>query len=354
MDIVKLATQRATPQLLSQVVGLAGAHPDQVQKGLGAAVSAIMAGILGACRKPEAATAFGTALSRAGGLNDLLAKDPAVAASTGWEALAPLLGAGAARPLSAALAGHAGLPKAAAGKLLGLAAAMVLGTLGNEAADKGLDATGTLGLMQGQKDAITGALPIDLARALGTLDLLDGVSAPQPARPAIDLMQPSLPPRPSRRGERVKWVAGLILLAAVVWFGLRLFAPAPVVETAPATTAATLPRSADPLVVSGIDVGADVEAALDSIITTFGEITDADSAKIAMPKLVVARDRLNAIEDAVDSLHEDGRAALKGIIEGRLPTIQQDADRLLTDPNVAAQVKPVIDDILAQLTAFSA
>ena len=31
MDIVKLATQRATPQLLSQVVGLAGAHPDQVQ-----------------------------------------------------------------------------------------------------------------------------------------------------------------------------------------------------------------------------------------------------------------------------------------------------------------------------------
>ncbi len=73
-----------------------------------------------------------------------------------------------------------------------------------------------------------------------------------------------------------------------------------------------------------------------------------------MPKLVVARDRLNAIEDAVDSLHEDGRAALKGIIEGRLPTIQQGADRLLTDPNVAAQVKPVIDDILAQLTAFSA
>ncbi len=204
MDIVKLATQRATPQLLSQVVGLAGAHPDQVQKGLGAAVSAIMAGILGACRKPEAATAFGTALSRAGGLNDLLAKDPALAASTGWEALAPLLGAGAARPLSAALAGHAGLPKAAAGKLLGLAAAMVLGTLGNEAADKGLDAAGTLGLMQGQKDAITGALPIDLARALGTLDLLDGVSAPQPARPAIDLMQPSAAAAavaPRRTGE---------------------------------------------------------------------------------------------------------------------------------------------------------
>ena len=73
-----------------------------------------------------------------------------------------------------------------------------------------------------------------------------------------------------------------------------------------------------------------------------------------MPKLVVARDRLNALEDAVDSLHEDGRNALKGIIEGRLPTIRQGADRLLSDPNVAAQVKPTIDDILAQLTAFSA
>ncbi len=366
MDLVKLASGLATPELIARVAGLVGSTPGQVRTGLGAAVPAVLAGILGADARPEAAPALDLALSRAGEIGGLLDRDLALAAAAGSEVLAPILGGGVVGPLETALGGFIGLPKAAAGTLVGLAGAMVLGALDDTAEDAPLDAAGALDRISADKEAIAAALPSDLVRALGGTGLLAELGAPRPerrtepsaasssapARTPIDLLQPASPPPPSNRAAPLKWAAVLILIAAVVWFGLHLFGPAP--ETAEVAPARTVAATADPLMAGQIDVGAKMQAALDQILAAFAEITDANSARIALPKLAAANASLAALQDPVDSLREEGHIALKSIIEARLPSIDQGADRLLTDPNLAPEVKPIINDILAELTAFSA
>ena len=354
----------ATPELITRVAGLVGSTPGQARTGLGAAVPAVLAGILGADSRPGAAAALDLALSRAGEIGGLLERDPALAAGAGSEVLAPVLGGGAVGPFETALGGFAGLPKAAAGTLIGLAGAMVLGALDKTAADGPLDAAGALVRIRADKDAIAAAIPPGLARAIGATGLLAGLGAPKAkpgteearnpsVRPPIDLLQPAPPPPPpSGRATPVKWAAVLILIAAVVWFGLHLFGPAP--ETAEVAPAGTVAATADPLMAGSVDVGAKMQAALDQILAAFAEITDANSARIALPKLAAANASLAALQDPVNSLREDGHIALKSIIEARLPSIDQGADRLLTDPNLAPEVKPIISDILAELTAFSA
>ena len=53
-------------------------------------------------------------------------------------------------------------------------------------------------------------------------------------------------------------------------------------------------------------------------------------------------------------LPAEGRTALKDMVAAALPAIRTGAERLKTDGPIAAVVGPVVDDILAKLTAFAA
>ena len=100
MDIVKLVGQLATPAVLEQATKLLGVSQGSVQKGLGAAIPGVLAGLLGASQRPGIADSLGSALTGAGGLADLLGSDPAAAATKGSDLLSSLLGgdAGPAAP----------------------------------------------------------------------------------------------------------------------------------------------------------------------------------------------------------------------------------------------------------------
>ena len=54
------------------------------------------------------------------------------------------------------------------------------------------------------------------------------------------------------------------------------------------------------------------------------------------------------------ALPEAGRTALKEMVAAALPAIRTGAERLKADGPIAAVVGPVVDDILAKLTAFAA
>ena len=391
MDIIKLVSQFATPAVLAQIASALGLSSGAVQKGLGAAVPGVLASLLGAANRPGATDALGSALGQAGGLGDLLGSDPAAAASRGSDFLSSLLGGDGAGKLTDALGSYAGVPKAGAGSLLGLAGSMALGALGKQATEKGLDAQGVLGFLSSHKDEIAGALPADFSKALAGTGLLSGLPAaaaaavpPRPA-PAQPVRTPPPPPPPAK-SNWTKWLLWLIALAVLAWILMRLLAPTPepVVEapapapapvaTAPAPAPAPEPApaaapapaatpapadsaaapAADPLVVGGVDIGAGVIGALDTLTSTFSGITDAASAQAALPKLTEARDALNGFEGTVTALPAEGKSALKTLVAGALPTIQASADKLLADSAIAGVVKPVVDDILAKLKAFSA
>ena len=299
MDIVKLVSQFATPAVLEQIASLLGVSQGAAQKGLGAAIPGVLAGLLGASKRPGITDALGSALAGAGGLGDLLGSDPAAAATKGSGLLSSLLGGETAGALTGALGTYAGLPKAGAGSLLGLAGSMALGALGKEASSKGLDAGGILGLLDRSKDEITGALPTDFAQALGAAGLLPAAAAKPAAaapRPAPAPAAARTPPPPRRREEeRLDQVAPLAGRR-----GARSLAPQPLLRAgarargrdraagrdhrrargararrprrnrrprpprrptpAPTDTAAV---PANPLVVGGVDIGASVSTALD-------------------------------------------------------------------------------------------
>ena len=398
MDIIKLVSQFATPATLAQVASLLGVSGDTVQKGLGGAVPAVLAGLLGAGKRPEGADALGSLMARLGDAGATLESDPAAAASNGSDLLGSLFGGDVVGKLAGAVGSYAGVPKAGAGSLLGLAGTMALGALGKAAGGGGGSAA--LGLLEQNKDSIAAALPAGLRDALGDTGLLAGLGAPappvRPAPAAAPRPEPApprptpAPPRPTpappaKRGWS-RWLLWLVVAAALIWLLSRWFAPAPepVVEapppepetTAPATTAEpaapapaepaapaaepaapatdTAAEPADPLVVGGVDIGAQVQGALDSITGTFAKVTDAASAEAALPELTAARDKLSGLETTVGALPEAGKSALKSLVAGALPGIESAANGLLANSAVAGPIKPVVDDIIARLKAFAA
>ena len=238
---------------------------------------------------------------------------------------------------------------------------MALGALGKRGGREGLDAGGVLGLLDGSKDEIAGALPADFARrSAAPASCRPPPRRPRPprrARPRPAGRTPPPPPPPAKSGW-TKWLLWLVV-AALVLAPQRLFAPSPSrwsrprrrarddrcarrrparTRAAPATAPAepaptdTAAVPANPLVVGGVDIGASVSAALASITATFTGITDAASAQAALPKLTEARDALSRPRGHRRRRSpEAGHAALKQMVTAALPAIQTGAERLKTD-----------------------
>lgn len=160
---------------------------------------------------------------------------------------------------------------------------------------------------------------------------------PQP-RPGTPM--PEATPHPARRGGR-RWLVAALLAALAIGLAYCVMAPAPVpVAEAPAPAAT--------------DVSAGMADALASISAALTGITDPASAETALPGLTDALATLNGFEDDVAAMPDAGRTSLQQIVAAALPAIRENAARLKTDGPVAAVVGPVVDDILAELTAYSA
>lgn len=355
MDIVEQIGALATPERIARIANLVGGSPDQARRGLQSAVPVVLGGILGAGSDPGAAQALGHALERAAGLDVRTGVDPAAVATAGSDMVAAILGGSDAGALAQSLARHAGLTEAGAGSLLGVAGAMTLAGLGREAGEKGLDATGVLELLAGQKAAIARALPRDIAVDLRSKGVLADLAASAPMRALAKPLRavspvPLLPQAAQTRAGSLRWVFWVVLLAAATLLLAKLLAPPP---TDTAVTPPAAVTAANPLVLVGIDVGATVATSLESVKQSLQSIKDGPSAQAALPRLMAARDQLDSVEDSVDSLPDAGHDALKQMLAVAMPGIQEQADRVLDIDAASSSVKPVVDDILAQLTAWS-
>jgi outer membrane biosynthesis protein TonB len=413
MDISKLLSQFATPAVLGKIAQLLGISESTAGKALAAAGPGVLAALLGVASKPQGAESLAANAARlgGGGLDGVLrqfGQDPGAAAELGSGLLSSVLGAGTLGALAGKLKSYAGLPEGAAGKLLGLVGGGTLGAIGQEAREKGLDAAGVARMLDEQRAAIAGAVPGDFAAALKETGLLPAVeAAPRPApQPAAAAPRPAPqpaaapPPRPApapapKRAGWTRWLWVLVALVLLAWLLPRLFRsePEPVVEEAPPPAETTAPEPetatpapepepaepeaapepetaapapepeapaateaepADPLVVGGVDLGATVTGALDSLTQTLSGVTDAASAQAALPQLTEVRDTLAGLESTVSALPEAGQTALQGLVASALPTLRTTAERLSGDSAIAGVIKPVLDDIIARLEAFAA
>ena len=112
--------------------------------------------------------------------------------------------------------------------------------------------------------------------------------------------------------------------------------------------------TAQSLTVGGVDVGKQVTDSIASLRATLGDITDAASARAALPKLQDVTAQIDKVGGVVGQLSPEQRKLLAGLVNPVMPTLNQLFDKVLAIPGVAEVLKPTIDALRAKLAVLAA
>ena len=183
INLVDLVMKQVGGNLPGVLGSLLGESADKTKGALAGAVPAILGGLMGVASK--GGTAADQLAAAVGSQDDSMLDDLAgmlgggdhqAIADQGGDLLKSLLGEGIAGSLVGAVGKFSGLGSGSAKSLLGTLAPIVLSVLGRQQKSEGLDAGGLMGLLSGQKDHISNAMPAGLASALGGTGFLDALT----------------------------------------------------------------------------------------------------------------------------------------------------------------------------------
>jgi hypothetical protein len=248
--IAMLERLLGSDDVLSRIASLVGLSPEQARTGIGGAVPAILAGLVGVAQRPEgrdqlAATLRDQDPGPLDNLSGMLSGDRGTSlVNSGSNTLNSLFGQSKVNGLVGALSRYAGLNESSTASLLGAVAPAVMGVLGREQRAQGLDSQGLARMLADQKDDIAHALPAGLASSLGSSGWLEGIAdrlgegagaAAQAARSATADAARSASAAAtttagaagsaagaarqtaSGGGSVLRWIIGALVLLALIW-----------------------------------------------------------------------------------------------------------------------------------------
>jgi hypothetical protein len=180
INLVSLVSQFLTPQLIGGLARSLGINEAVAQKLAAAAIPAILASLGTAAAAPGGAQKVSDAVSMSD--PDILTKLSGAMAggntsflNEGGSLLSGLLGGGGLSSLTGALSQFSGAPPAAAQTLLGAVTHATVGTIGQQDPSNWSDPSAILSMLNSQKDAISAAMPPEVAKMLGASGLLAGL-----------------------------------------------------------------------------------------------------------------------------------------------------------------------------------
>jgi Bacterial protein of unknown function (DUF937) len=180
INLISLASQFLTPQLIGGLARAAGVNEAVAQKLVSAAIPTILAALGTTAAAPGGAQKVSDAISNSD--PDLLTKLTSSisggnvhALSEGANMLGGLLGGSGLSTLAGALSQFAGAPQAAAQPMIGAVAQSLIGTIGQQDPSNWSDASSIASFFNSQKSAISAAIPGELSKALGASGLLAGL-----------------------------------------------------------------------------------------------------------------------------------------------------------------------------------
>lgn len=333
------------PGTLTAVAGQLGQSEQQVARGLQMSVAAVGAGLAtktddrGFMRQLfDLVTTRGADSARA--LTDpaaMLSQNAAAspAAGAGNQLLSSVFG-GSTNSVVSAIAGATGLRPESATSLLGIAGPLVLGVLGSQVRNSGLNASAFTDWLAGQRDNLLRDAPPALRSVLGVRDQTTRATEPPP--PITPRTEPVTVPNVRRGSDRWLWPAlAAVLVLGVLWNVLR------------GGRATSIPRLADTAAVS-------VRNSTDTVAGEIGRAATAAgaavSAGISSLGALVTRHLpngtdLNVPENGVES-------HLVGYLSDpshRGDTTWFDFDRLTFETN-SANLKPESQDQLKDVAAI--
>src|SRR6202046_4911545 len=395
-NLVSSVMQCLTPDLVAKIARTLGIDPDLAQKVVAAAVPAILASFGGLAAKPAGAQQLSNALKQQH--PDMLAhitdaiggSDQRAIADTGSGLLSSLLGGGGLNALVSAVSTHAGVDQNSGKSILGLLAPMVVGALGQQQRSDGLDADGIADLLSSQKDQIAAAMPSGLANMLGARGMLGAVdgglrrgaesaaaatgSAPAAARrvagatgdaagraagaasdAAANAGQVAYAAaRAPRTPTWPFWILGLVVLGGIGWYFLGDREQQKLVEQTRGLINSASQETADKFMTpNAADLSADLKSSVDNVRSTLQGINDPNSARVALPKLKEATDKLDRINNLAAQLPPGSRKELAAVVGSSMPALHQLCARVLSNPHVGVMAKPTIDALRAQLQSLT-
>ena len=181
-NFISVISQALSAGITTRIASALGLGESQVRKAVDAAVPALLGALISLVSKPQGAAK----------LHDFVAKqEPGMLSNLvnvvgetgqkafidkGTSALNSLLGEDTALALGGALAQYSGIGESNSKSLLGFLAPAVLGVLGKEQRDLGLDTSGLARLLTSQKETVVAALPPGFSKYFGAIGVLDDVT----------------------------------------------------------------------------------------------------------------------------------------------------------------------------------
>jgi Bacterial protein of unknown function (DUF937) len=391
VNLVGMVMQYLTPGRIGRIAAAFNLDSKSTQSAAEVSVPSLLAGLASIALKPTGAPKLVDAVREHAGALDSRSNavggstNQAVLADKGTQWLSSLLGDQNQTALAQAVAKFCGLSQAAGEALLGLFFPVVLGTIAKQLGASSLNASSLTRVLASQKDSIAAALPsgfADLLRGTGLLGALSGAAGTVSAAANQTSMAASTATDGGSRAATVvtdqvsradttatraasdagtgadslaapgsfNWlywiISALILAALIAWF----FASNRPEQVAQPPVKPTTQN----LMLAGVDVGKEIAGGLENLRTAFQGITDADSAKAALPKLQDAKGQIDKVNGLIGQLSPEQRKILAGLVNQFTPTLNSLFDKVLTIPGVAELIKPTIDELRTTLAALSA
>jgi hypothetical protein len=348
-DIVAQVLKLLTPEVLGRAAPQLGASGADMARATAAAVPGLLATLAGLAGTPAGAQKLAEA-ARAQDPNVLYGLrgeggfDHGGLVADGKGLLARLFGQDGLTGLADGVSRVSGLTTPASASLLGMLTPLVMATLGNQARASNLDAAGLAGFLAAQTPAIKAQLPPRLSEMLageGLLKNLDGAAATATA--AVNRLKPASGGLPGWLGLAA---AALAVTAGLAWY---LAPTAPALRESVRDVARDLPRE---LTIDGVNLADSARSLFDGLRGAVQSVTDADSARLALPKLRDASAQLEALSTTTARLPAAGRAALAALVRTARPSLEQMFTASLAIPGVSEVLKPAIDGLRARLDAL--
>lgn len=360
VNLTSVVTQFLTPEVISKIASLLGLDRSATQKAVAAAVPTLLAGLSDLVGTPAGANQFSKLLSQQqGSAADLINSNAQGLAQTGSTMLTGLFGGKTMDAMAQALGNFAGTGSGGGKSLLGVLGPMVLGALGQQQRDAGLDANGLASMLRSQKQQIVSAIPTGLADQLGAAGLIDKVesgarAAASGASERIATGASQAFSTASSMSQWPYWLAALILVGGIAWYAFDRSGE-PSVAEAPASRAATGTVGMAPadLTVDGVNLASKVTSSINILKSALPTITDEAGAQAALPKINDAVAQLNDVGAKAAKLSPEARSALAKLIIAATPAINQMCDKVMATPAVGAVAKPAIDNLRAKLDALA-
>ncbi len=358
MNIVDAIKSQLRGEVLAKLSSLVGESEDKTKAAVGAAVPGLLS-VLASLATSGGADKLINALKQVdtgsgGGFGDVLSGQAGQVAEKGGSLLNILLGSSALPAIISILSKFSGVAAGPLKTLLSYLAPLILATIAKQFSGKPLTSSALSSFFAEQKPNINAALPpgLSLANIPGFATV---TTAPRPVASTAPAESSGLP------GWLLPLV-GLGLLGALAWyfFGNRPAEVKPVGE-APVVVKKEEPKPVPELVVPKVAVslpdptklGTDLTSIFTSLTDILGGVKDVPTAETAAPKLTDLTPKLDNLETLWDKLPDAAKSAISKIAADHLGKLKELVAKVLAIPGVSEKLKPVLDIILAKLSAFT-